>query len=189
MYFINKTHYGILRYLHRTLGSRYFQNINISTDQNYFKDPKTVFDFNDYTYWIADNYVPDGNYLSFCLPRYLVKITGYEITAGIYADNGTPYRWGFSAGNSTENEVIEEYNMKQGETHYVKYEKEGYYSCFRYINRGFIEKKDGVIQGYRSRVAHIELFGYLYIDECKLSYIKHRTFNINIFTFILITLS
>ena len=180
MLFPNKSQNGILRYLKRTLGSRYFDEISTFANNSHHGDLKDVFDFDDTTYWIVNNDAPDGNYLSFCLKNHVVQITGYEVKAGTYNENGTPYRWGFSAGNNTDNEEIEEYKMKQGETHYVPYSKEGFFNCFRYINRGLINYEGGVGPGYRSRVSQIELFGYLYLDKCRISCIKQHGVNMKL---------
>ena len=177
---------GILRYIQKKAGSKYFTNVNISTDYAIATEAKLAFDFNDKTYWITNNNAHNGNYLLFCLSNHTVKITGYEITASTYNASGTPFKWGFSAGNNTNNEKIEEYKMNPGEKHYVPYSKEGFFNCFRYINRGYIslDKENNVGPGYRSRVAQIEIFGYLCFGKCRITSIKQQQTKIRILSFI-----
>lgn len=164
MYFAYRKGSGIMHYLYK----RYKGNISLylKTKASYETSIsiENVFDFNDDTYWITNNYAPDGNYLEFCFPHHMVKITDYEIKAGVYTNNGSPFKWGFSADSSNEKEVITTHTLAQGETYHVRYAQNESYNCFRYINRGYISAKEGVFEGYRSRIAHIEIYGHLYGD-------------------------
>lgn len=189
MYFSYRKNNGILKFLYKRLGNNYYSNLVLSASCNYYNDLKYVFDFNESTFWITENNAPDGNYLEFCLPNYSIKITGYEITAPIVIDTGTPFKWGFSAGNTSANEVTEEYKMAQGETHYVKYEKPDKYKCFRYINRGFFTANEGIGSGYRSRVSQIEIFGYLYGIDLISIYISRQKVNMNYFLIVFIIMA
>lgn len=165
MYFAFKEHHGILRYLYRKYRGKYFDYVNISASnpEREGYPPIYAIDFNESSFWITDNHAPIDNYIEVCLKHHVVNITGYEFDVPNISVDGSPSYWGFQAGNSSSNENDTQIDVAPGGYQYVEYSYDGFYQCFRYINKGHMTIGDG----YRSRISQIDIFGYLYSHNLK----------------------
>ena len=160
--------HGILSYLFRKHAGNIDWYINFSHTCGYVQDlsPKNLFDNNISSFWIAENFAPENNSVTFCLINHLVKITGYKLTTpNVTQTLAYPQKWGFLALNSynesNEEEIIVEHEMGEFDSFSTNYSR-GIHTCFRYINHAYSE----LGEGFRSRVSGIDLFGTLYIVGC-----------------------
>ena len=162
MYFPYKYRKGILRYIYKNHRRNYGEYVKYNTSFPVREGwpISNAFDFNDSSYWITDDNAPNNNYFEFCLPHHVVKITGYEIFVPNISVDGSPHLWGFQAGNDSINENISNITVAPGASQYVDYYIDDFFQCFRYINKGWMNRGTG----YRSRISQIEIYGYLYGD-------------------------
>ena len=158
---------GILNYFHTNYNENYYEIVKAFASST-FSDhpPEKAIDFDEKTYWHANDYENIGNYLVVYLKNYYIKLDGYSIqTTNFTPQVGIchPKNWGFDASNNNRKwehqvNITDDGSMnKRLASRYIRW-SHGTYKYFRIMITG--EQYDG--NGKRSiDLNQIELFGTL----------------------------
>ena len=186
----NQLH-GILRSFYDQNNEIYQQNLEYSATSSFFRDtlgllsPDHAFDFNgsDGLYWYG-NYEQEGLVnLSFCLPNYYVKLSGFELQT--YHGDARPESFGFSS--SIENFSYTHYqtfseDFTTNVHHYFKY-KSPISKCFR------LTCINSTLSTKAFDVDHIEIYGEIHPLLSQFFPTCHHNFRFHIYHMIYFLIS
>ena len=169
MNFPHKQLNGVLRHFYNRHKETYFSYVNASASSFYqgprHREPQQILDFDSNSWWFCDsqNKSNEFPYITFCLTRHRLQMSGYEIKTS--PSLSLPTKWAMTLSNNVldfkkesnnANYIETAYNMSSGEIKYVEFSSNNAYQCFQIQN--LANNPNG---GKCIDIMQVELFGKL----------------------------